>query len=231
MLEQIHSTTTLGGDAKHHRLVAHRPHLEQIARDLEHINCWVERAQERTGATRVGTVFGSARAARNSGSFTMAEHLGAELAKSGWVVLTGGGPGIMQAIRDGVGAERSRAVRIEIDGEHPETALDPSRSITVESFALRKLLLIQGVDAIWAFPGGVGTMDELFEVLVLQDTHRLRPIPITLVEPEGSTYWGSWLQFVKDALIASGMVSEQILTPVRLVTSINAAVTVETTVI
>ncbi len=204
MLEQMHSTATPSPTARPYGFAAHRPHLDQIARDLDHIDRWVHRASSREANACVGTVFGSARTQRGSENFVMAEKLGAQLAAAGWVILTGGGPGIMQAIRDGAGAERSRSVRIEIAGEEPETALDPSRSITVESFALRKLLLIQGVDAIWTFPGGVGTMDELFEVLVLQDTHRLDPIPIVLVEPERSTYWQAWLRFVEDALVVPG---------------------------
>lgn len=205
--------------------VAEQP-LATIARDLEHIEQWGHYKQWTNGSARVATVFGSARTLRGSVTYAMARELGESLADADWLVVTGGGPGIMQAVRDGAGELRSRAVRIEIPGERPETTLDVSRSITVESFALRKSLLIHGVDAIWAFPGGVGTMDELFEVLVLQDTGQIPVIPITLVEPAHSGYWAAWTSFVQKGLIEQRLVGEDILDKVVRVTSVSDALSV-----
>ncbi len=204
-------------------LALQRPHLDQIARDLVHLDTWADSARWHNQGLKMGTVFGSARTAPASPTYSLAESLGAALVDNGWVVITGGGPGVMQAVRDGAGEERSRAVRIDIEGEIPETTLDASRSVTVESFALRKVMLIQGVDAIWALPGGVGTMDELFEVLVLQDTKRLPIRPVVLVEPPESTYWKSWFHFMEESLIAGGMVSPEILTHVHRATTVDEA--------
>lgn len=196
--------------------------LGYIARDLVSAKAWLSGGRK-SPSQALGTVFGSARTDRSADTYSLARELGRLLALHGWTVLTGGGPGIMQAIRDGAGHECSQAVRIEIAGEEPETALDSTRSITVESFALRKLLLVWGVQALWVFPGGVGTMDELFEVLVLQDTARLNRFPVVLVEPQSSTYWSTWLNFVEVELISRGLASRTVLNTVKRVTSAQQA--------
>jgi uncharacterized protein (TIGR00730 family) len=141
----------------------------------------------------------------------MARELGAALAERGWAAVTGGGPGIMQAVRDGNGETLSRAVRIEIAGEEPDTVLDSTRSITVSTFAMRKLLLTHDIDALFVFPGGVGTFDELFEVLVHQDTDRLRLFPVILMQPEGVRLWDAWLRFMDEHLVQTGLANASVM--------------------
>ncbi|MGY5309160.1 LOG family protein [Nocardia gipuzkoensis] len=155
----------------------------------------------------------------------MARELGHALAERGWAVMTGGGPGIMQAVRDGSGEARSRAVCVQISGEKPETVLDRTRAITVETFALRKLLLIHDSDALFVFPGGIGTFDELFEVLVHQDTGRLAPVPVVLMEPEGGRLWRAWLRFMDEQLLQEGLVSDSILAGLVVARSVDEALT------
>ncbi|ROO86724.1 hypothetical protein EDD29_4302 [Actinocorallia herbida] len=196
--------------------------LRSIADELTVVRDWhqVSRSLEQG---RFATVFGSARTERGAPSYEMARELGEALAERGWAVVTGGGPGIMQAARDGSGDTRSRSVRIEIPGEEPETVLDRTRAITVATFALRKLLLIHDIDALFVFPGGVGTFDELFEVLVQQDTGRLRRIPVVLVEPEGGRLWDAWLRFMDEHLMQSGLASPSVLANLRSAKSVDAA--------
>ena len=92
------------------------------------------------------SVFGSARTRPPERLYDLARQLGAAIAQQHWLAMTGGGPGIMQAVRDGCGPDASLAACIEIPGEVPDTILAPDRSITVSSFALRKALLTHDID-------------------------------------------------------------------------------------
>ncbi|MCS0636939.1 LOG family protein [Streptomyces sp. LP05-1] len=184
--------------------------LQSIAHEVETARTWSE-ASRALADERVATVFGSARATRGEPAYAMAQELGAALAARRWTTVTGGGPGIMQAARDGSGETLSRAVRVKIAGEEPETVLDPARSITVATFALRKLLLTHDIDALFVFPGGVGTLDELYEVLVHHDTDRLDRFPVVLMQPPGVTLWTAWLDFMEEQLVSTGLVSPSVL--------------------
>lgn len=196
--------------------------LRSIADEVEAVRNWHQMSRE-LGQYRFATVFGSARTVRGEPSYDMARQLGRALAAHDWAVVTGGGPGIMQAARDGSGDTRSRSVRIEIQGEEPETVLDRTRAITVATFALRKLLLIHDIDALFVFPGGIGTFDELFEVLVQQDTGRLRHIPVVLVEPEGGRLWDALLQFMDEHLLQGGLASPSVLSNLTVARTVDDA--------
>jgi uncharacterized protein (TIGR00730 family) len=196
--------------------------LRSIAAEVEAAQAWslVSRSM---GPERVVTVFGSARTRRGEPSYEMARELGAALAERGWAAVTGGGPGIMQAVRDGNGEKLSRAVRIEIAGEEPDTVLDSTRSITVSTFAIRKLLLTHDIDALFVFPGGVGTFDELFEVMVHQDTDRLRWFPVVLMQPEGAHLWDAWLRFMDEHLVQTGLVNASVMSHLVIAESVEDA--------
>ncbi|MEU9634606.1 TIGR00730 family Rossman fold protein [Streptomyces tendae] len=196
--------------------------LRSIAEEVHVAQAWHQECRS-LGQERVITVFGSARTRPGDPSYELARRLGAAVAQRGWAAVTGGGPGIMQAVRDGSGELLSRAVRIEIAGEVPDTVLDPSRSITVGTFALRKLLLTHDIDALFVFPGGVGTLDELYEVLVHQDTERHRRFPVILVQPEGLKLWDAWLGFMNEHLVETGLVSPSIMTQVAIADSVEDA--------
>lgn len=196
--------------------------LKSIATEAELARKWHETSRG-LGQQRFATVFGSARVSKGDTSYDMARQLGGGLAGEGWAVLTGGGPGIMQAVRDGSGDHHSRAVRIEIAGEEPDTVLDSSRSITVASFALRKILLIHEIDVLFVFPGGVGTFDELLEVLVHQDTSQIRTVPVVLIEPEGAQIWSAWLRFMYEHLVEEGYVNATVFESVRVVKTVAEA--------
>lgn len=193
-----------------------------IAAEIDAVRSW-SKVSRSMGHQRIVTVFGSARTERGEPAYEMARELGASLAEREWVAVTGGGPGIMQAVRDGNGEALSRAVRMEIVGEVPETVLDPQRSITVGTFAIRKLLLTHDIDALFVFPGGVGTFDELFEVLVHQDTDRLDWFPVILMQPEGVRMWDAWLRFMDEHLIRSGLVNASVMAHIAIADSVEKA--------
>jgi uncharacterized protein (TIGR00730 family) len=199
--------------------------LQAIAAEVEIVQSW-SRVSRSMGQKRIVTVFGSARTERGQPSYEMARQLGAALAERGWAAVTGGGPGIMQAVRDGNGGSLSRAVRIEIAGEEPETVLDPARSITVGTFAMRKLLLTHDIDALFVFPGGVGTFDELFEVLVHQDTDRLGRFPVILMQPDGVHLWDAWLRFMDEQLVRPGLVSASVMANLAIAENVEDALAI-----
>ncbi|MQS05755.1 LOG family protein [Streptomyces alkaliphilus] len=198
------------------------PTLQLIASEVESARTWSE-ASRSPSPERVATVFGSARTPRGEPAYEMARELGAALAGRRWTTVTGGGPGIMQAVRDGSGEFHSRAVRVEIAGEEPETVLDPSRTITVGTFAIRKLLMIHDIDALFVFPGGVGTFDELYEVLVHHDTYRLEPFPVVLMQPPGARLWNAWLGFMEEHLVRPGLVTPSLVKGLVVAESVEEA--------
>jgi len=160
--------------------------------------------------TRKVAVFGSARTRPEETTYKMATSLGKKLAASGYMVITGGGPGIMQAVHEGAGPEYSFGVNIRLPFEqkvNPVIEGNP-RSITYKYFFNRKVAFLKESDAIVVFPGGFGTLDEGMEALTLVQTGKRNPVPILLVdEPEG-TYWRKWTEFVEEMLSLRGYISK-----------------------
>lgn len=160
--------------------------------------------------TRKITVFGSARTRPQEPAYKMACLLGRKIADAGYMVITGGGPGIMHAVNKGAGPEHSFGVNIRLPFEqkpNPVIAGNP-RSIIYKYFFNRKVAFIKEADAIVLFPGGFGTLDEAMETLTLVQTGKRDPIPLILVdEPEG-TYWSRCIRFFEDELLAEGYISD-----------------------
>ncbi len=133
------------------------------------------------------TVFGSARVSRDAELYSTAVSLGAALGAAGFAVMTGGGPGLMEAVCRGARAAGgcSLGCRMTFAFEQAGNAyLD--RSVTFRYFFVRKVMLCRHACAFVALPGGLGTLDELFEVLTLIQTRKIPPVPIVLI---GSAYW------------------------------------------
>jgi len=172
------------------------------------------------------TVFGSARTAVTSPNYHLARELGAELARAGWMVISGGGPGIMTASIEGAGGRNSFAVTIRLPFEpNPAMALvDDDHLVRFKYFFTRKLTFMKEASAYVILPGGFGTMDELFELLTLVQTGKEMPAPIVLLEPEGGTYWATWVDFVQRELIDAGWVSPEDLDLVHLSSSAEESV-------
>lgn len=143
------------------------------------------------------TVFGSARTKRDEAVYRMADQLGRKLAEAGYMVITGAGGGIMQAVNEGAGPDHSFGVNIRLPFEQkPNPVLEGNpRLITYKYFFNRKVAFIKEAHAIALFPGGFGTLDEAMETLTLLQTGKRDPIPLVLVDEPGGDYWSRWMHF------------------------------------
>jgi uncharacterized protein (TIGR00730 family) len=171
-------------------------------------------------------VFGSARTRPEDSTYKMAISLGQKLAASGYMVITGGGPGIMQAIHEGAGPEYSFGVNIRLPFEqkaNPVIEGNP-RSITYKYFFNRKVAFLKESDAIVLFPGGFGTLDEGIEALTLVQTGKRNPVPILLVEEPEGTFWTKWTEFVEKTLLLQGYISKSDLALFERIDSIDDVV-------
>jgi uncharacterized protein (TIGR00730 family) len=151
------------------------------------------------------SVFGSARASRDSLEYQRAEQIGAGLAAAGYAVITGGGPGIMEAANKG--AVSAGGVSVGLGIELPmEQGLNEYVEIGLEFryFFVRKTVFVKYSQAFVVMPGGFGTLDELFEALTLVQTGKITRFPIVLV---GSEYWGGLVDWIKKELLAAGRIS------------------------
>jgi uncharacterized protein (TIGR00730 family) len=153
------------------------------------------------------SVFGSARVAAASPAFELAREVAYKLAVRGYAVISGGGPGIMRAALEGARAGGSPAIGFNI--KLPFEPLDTERqdiSLTFQHFFTRKFAFCRCSDAFVAMPGGMGTLDELFEVLTLMQTQKLESRPVALV---GSDYWRGLLQWLRAQPVSSGLIGAE----------------------
>lgn len=172
------------------------------------------------------TIFGSARTQATDPLYAQAHDVAAALAERGWMVVTGAGPGIMQAAMEGAGADRSIGVSIRLPFESRANDVihgDP-KLVTMKYFFTRKLMLVKESRAFLSVPGGFGTLDETFELLTLQQTGKAEPTPIVLLDEPGGTYWEGFRRFVQDELVRLKLVSQDDLDRVLITDSVDAAV-------
>ena len=171
---------------------------------------------------RAVSVFGSARTARDSPEYAQAVELGAALARAGYAVITGGGPGIMEAANKG--ACEADGVSVGLGIELPfEQGLNPWVDIGVNFryFFARKTMFVKYARGFVVLPGGFGTMDELFEALTLVQTQKVTAFPIVLV---GSSYWSGLVRWLSDTMIAEGKASVQDLHLLQVADDVDEAV-------
>jgi len=155
---------------------------------------------------RAVAVFGSARTSITHPYYQLAREVGKRLAQAGFTVITGGGPGIMQAANQG--AKEGGGLSIGCNIELPyEQEVNPYLDIQMEFryFFVRKLMLVKYAIAFVIFPGGFGTIDELFEALTLIQTEKIGRFPVILV---GSAYWAGLIEWIKAKMLAEGMIEE-----------------------
>ncbi|GAC1415677.1 MAG: LOG family protein [Actinomycetota bacterium] len=157
------------------------------------------------------SLFGSARTRPDEPEYATARGFAALVAEHGWMVVTGAGPGVMEAGNEGAGAAKSFGVNIRLPFEakpNPAIADDP-KLINFKYFFTRKLMFIKEADAFVLLPGGFGTLDEAFELLTLVQTGKSDPHPIVLLDAPGGTYWEAWERFVHDHLETRRLVSAE----------------------
>lgn len=154
------------------------------------------------------TIFGSARTGPDDPVYLQTARVAAELASRGWMVVTGAGPGIMQAGMEGAGRESSIGVSIRLPfetGANPVIAGD-AKYVSMKYFFTRKLMLIKESAAFVCLPGGFGTLDETFELLTLTQTGKGLPVPIVLLDTPDDPYWEAVDAFIREHLVARSMV-------------------------
>ncbi|MCU1502390.1 MAG: hypothetical protein JWM12_1744 [Ilumatobacteraceae bacterium] len=155
------------------------------------------------------TVFGSARTTPDDPLYAVAKGVAADLAAQGWMIVTGAGPGIMQAAMEGAGAESSIGVSIRLpfeQGANPIIAGD-EKYVSMKYFFTRKLMLVKESRGFISLPGGFGTLDETFELLTLTQTGKGLPVPIVLLDTPGDPYWETLDDFINGQLVRRGLVS------------------------
>ena len=170
-------------------------------------------------------VYGSARTPPDLPNYRLAEEFGRRMAHDeGWMVITGAGPGIMEAVNRGAGLDASFGVNIRLPFENGANEyLSPGKVINFKYFFTRKVQFVKEADAFALFPGGWGTMDEAFELLTLIQTGKSDMHPIVLLEAEGTNFWESW-EALSDTLLAHGMIAEADKNLYAIVSTIDEAV-------
>ena len=171
------------------------------------------------------TIFGSARTRQEDARYHAASEVAAALASRGWMVVTGAGPGIMQAAAEGAGPERSIGVSIRLPFEEKPNAVigAGSNNVAMKYFFTRKLMLVKESHGFVCVPGGFGTLDEMFELLTLQQTGKAEPTPVVLLDAPGGTFWSGLKRFVDEQLVATGVISPDDFDRVLVTDSVDAA--------
>jgi uncharacterized protein (TIGR00730 family) len=147
------------------------------------------------------SIFGSARTHYNDKYYKMAEDIAFKLVQNGYGVITGGGPGIMEAANKGAYRGKGKSVGINIDlpfEQRPNQYIDPDKLITFDHFFVRKVMFMKYAQGFIVLPGGFGTFDELFEAITLIQTKKIGKFPIILV---GKKYWSGLMDWIKNEML------------------------------
>ncbi len=172
------------------------------------------------------SIFGSARTKEDHPYYKMAEEIAAKLVRHGYGVVTGGGPGIMEAGNRGAKSEKGKSVGLNIElpfeqGNNPY--IDPDKLISFDYFFVRKVMFVKYSQGFIVMPGGFGTLDELFEAITLIQTKKIGRFPIVLV---GFDYWGGLFEWIKGTMLKEGNISAGDLDLINIVDNATDAVSV-----
>jgi uncharacterized protein (TIGR00730 family) len=193
-------------------------------RSLRILSEFVEGFDALAGVGEAVSVFGSARTKPDHRYYRQARELGRRLAEAGYAVITGGGPGIMEAANRGCqdGGGLSVGCNIELPMEQ---GLNPYIDLGVEFryFFARKVMFVKYADAFVIFPGGFGTLDELFEALTLIQTKKVQDFPVILM---GTDYWTGMIEWIRSSLLAEAAINPEDVDLLRLTDDPEEAVTI-----
>ena len=162
--------------------------------------------------SRIGpcvSIFGSARTGQDHKYYKLAQSIAKHITENGYGVITGGGPGIMEAGNKGAKKGGSPSVGLNIDLPFEASSnpyIDSDKNINFDYFFVRKVMFVKYSQAFVVMPGGMGTLDELFEAITLIQTKKIDLFPIILV---GSSFWAGMVTWIKDVLVAEGTISEK----------------------
>lgn len=193
---------------KLHRDAADRGDLKLVNAALKEMRYSFQVFAPYRGIRKV-SVFGSARTRPDDPNYLLASEFGARMTDGeGWMVITGAGPGTMEAANKGAGGDGSFGVNIRLPFEaEANPYVDDARLINFKYFFTRKLMFVKESHAFALFPGGFGTQDETYELLTLTQTGKAPIHPIVLIEAPGTGYWQEWLEFVDRTLVGHGMIA------------------------
>lgn len=217
--EMIRTVLKLAGDE------ASRGDLKILNRSLKELRYAFKVFAPYRGIRKV-SIFGSTRVQEGDPYYRVAVDLGRRLADEGFMVITGAGPGIMEAGHEGAGRERSFGVNIRLPFvQKPNRFIDDDpKLITFRFFFTRKLMFVKEADAVIFFPGGFGTHDEVLEALTLVQTGKSQIVPILLVDLPDQGYWKEWGGFVRREMLNQGFISDQDLSFFKIVEDIEVAI-------
>ncbi len=179
--------------------------------------------------SRIGpcvSIFGSARTQPDTPHYLLAEEIAYQLTSEGYGIITGGGPGIMEAANKGAQKAGGKSVGLNIKlpfEQTPNPYIDFDKSITFDYFFVRKLMFIKYAQGFVVLPGGFGTMDELFESLTLIQTRKIGRFPIVMV---GKDYWGGMIEWISKVLVEEKYINPDDLQLFTLVDTADEAVKV-----
>ena len=155
------------------------------------------------------SIFGSARTKPGTEYYELATKIAQRIAQEGYGVITGGGPGIMEAGNLGAHLEKGTSVGLNIDlpfEQHDNPYIDHDKNLQFDYFFVRKVMFVKYSQGFVVMPGGFGTLDELFEAITLIQTNKIEKFPIILV---GRSFWAGLLDWVKNTLLKNGNISEK----------------------
>lgn len=170
------------------------------------------------------TIFGSARTKSSQKYYKLAEEIAYLLTKKGFGIISGGGPGIMEAANKGAHFGGGKSVGLNIDlpfEQYSNPFIDPDKLITFDYFFVRKVMFMKYSQGYIVLPGGFGTLDELFEAITLIQTHKTVRFPIVLVSTE---YWGGLYEWIQERLVKENNISPADLNIFSIVDTANEAV-------
>lgn len=162
------------------------------------------------------SIFGSARTRPENDYYKLAVEICRQLAVAGYGVITGGGPGIMEAGNKGANLAGGTSVGLNIDlpfEQHNNPYIDDDKSLDFDYFFVRKVMFVKYAQGFVVLPGGFGTLDELFEAITLIQTHKIGTFPIVLV---GSSYWEGLFNWIRDTMLQAGNINPEDLELVRM---------------
>jgi len=220
--QQVQSSTT------DERLLDHRGPSDWVHTDpwrvLRIQSEFVEGFGQLSELPRAVSVFGSARTSRQAPEYALGRELGGRLAEAGWAVITGGGPGVMEAVNRGASEAGGLSVGLGIELPFEQSLNEwVDVGINFRYFFARKTMFVKYAQAFVILPGGFGTMDELFEALTLVQTHKVNEFPVVLM---GTRYWSGLLDWLRDSMLADGYLSAGDLDLVHLTDSVDEALDV-----
>jgi len=167
----------------------------------------VEGFDKLSGIEPAVTIYGSARLQPEDELYAQTEEIACRLGQMGFSIITGGGPGVMEAANKGAFKAGAKSVGLNI--ELPEEQICnayTTKSITFSHFFARKVMLVKYATAFIIMPGGAGTLDELTEVMTLMQTHKIKPFPVILFN---SSYWEGFLDWLQSSVLAREFISEE----------------------